>query len=59
MMLEVRTTLSLDDDLRGIDLYLLALAVAHQGCLATLDARLDADGVRGGAAGLHRIGPQR
>lgn len=44
---------------RVTDLYLLALAVAHHGCLATLDARLDADGVRGGAAALHRIGPQR
>jgi toxin-antitoxin system PIN domain toxin len=37
------------------DSYLLALAVAHQGQLATFDRRLVVDAVRGGAEGLHLI----
>lgn len=40
---------------RITDAYLLALAVAHKGRLATLDAHLNPDGIRGGAAALHRI----
>ncbi len=38
------------------DIYLLALAVAHEGRLATLDRRLPAGAVRGGMAALARIG---
>ena len=38
------------------DSYLLALACAHGGKLATFDRRLVADAVRGGAKGLHLIG---
>lgn len=38
------------------DSYLLALAVAHEGRLATFDRRLVADAVHGGADGLHLIG---
>ena len=38
------------------DSYLLALAVAHGGTLATFDRRLVADAVRGGGAALHLIG---
>lgn len=38
------------------DSYLLALAVAHDGRLATFDRRLVADAVHGGAGALHRIG---
>ncbi len=38
------------------DTYLLALAVAHGGVLATLDRRLSPDAVHGGAAALHVIG---
>lgn len=38
------------------DSYLLALACAHHGKLATFDRRLVADAVRGGAKGLHLIG---
>lgn len=38
------------------DSYLLALACAHGGKLATFDHRLVADAVRGGAKGLHLIG---
>lgn len=37
------------------DSYLLALALAHEGQLATFDRRLIADSVIGGAKGLHRI----
>ncbi|MDQ6640682.1 MAG: VapC toxin family PIN domain ribonuclease, partial [Pseudomonadota bacterium] len=37
------------------DSYLLALAVAHGGKLATLDRKLVADAVAGGAAALHAI----
>jgi uncharacterized protein len=37
------------------DSYLLALAVAHGGRLATFDRRLVADAVRGGRAALHLI----
>lgn len=37
------------------DSYLLALAVAHQGGLATFDRRLSAKAVRGGKAALHLI----
>lgn len=37
------------------DGYLLALAVAHRGKLATFDRRLVADAVRGGRAALHLI----
>ncbi len=37
------------------DTYLLALAVAHQGRLATFDRRLSADAVKGGKAALHLI----
>jgi toxin-antitoxin system PIN domain toxin len=37
------------------DSYLLALAVAHGGCLATLDRRLSTSAVRNGAAALHVI----
>jgi uncharacterized protein len=37
------------------DSYLLALAVAHGGRLATFDRRLVADAVRGGRAALHVI----
>ena len=37
------------------DSYLLALAVAHQGSLATFDRRLSAKAVRGGKAALHLI----
>ena len=38
------------------DSYLLALACAHGGKLATFDRRLVTDAVRGGAKGLHLIG---
>ena len=38
------------------DSYLLALACAHGGKLATFDRRLVTDVVRGGAKGLHLIG---
>lgn len=38
------------------DSYLLALACAHKGQLATFDRRLVTDAVRGGAQGLHLIG---
>ena len=38
------------------DSYLLALACAHGGKLATFDRRLVVDAVRGGATGLHLIG---
>jgi uncharacterized protein len=37
------------------DAYLLALAVANQGQLATFDRRLSSKAVRGGRAGLHVI----
>jgi hypothetical protein len=37
------------------DSYLLALAAAHGGCLATLDRRLTTSTVRNGAAALHVI----
>jgi uncharacterized protein len=37
------------------DSYLLALAIAHGGQLATFDRRLIPDAVRGGASGLHLI----
>jgi len=39
------------------DSYLLALAIAHGGKLATLDQRLITDAVRNGAQGLQLIGP--
>ena len=39
------------------DSYLLALAIAHGGQLATLDRRLIPDAVRNGAQGLHLISP--
>jgi len=38
------------------DSYLLALACAHGGKLATFDRRLVTDAVRGGVKGLHLIG---
>jgi toxin-antitoxin system PIN domain toxin len=38
------------------DSYLLALACAHGGKLATFDRRLVVDAVRGGAKGFHLIG---
>ena len=38
------------------DSYLLALACAHGGKLATFDRRLVTDAVHGGAKGLHLIG---
>ena len=38
------------------DIYLLALAKAHGGQLATFDRRLVANAVRGGPKHLHRIG---
>ncbi len=38
------------------DSYLLALAIAHDGKLATFDRRLVVDAVRVGAKGLHLIG---
>ena len=38
------------------DSYLLALACAHKGQLATFDRRLVTNAVRGGAQGLHLIG---
>ncbi len=38
------------------DSYLLALAITHNGKLATFDRRLVVDAVRGGAKGLHLIG---
>jgi toxin-antitoxin system PIN domain toxin len=38
------------------DSYLLALARAHAGKLATFDRRLVVDAVHGGARSLHRIG---
>lgn len=38
------------------DSYLLALACAHGGRLATFDRRLVTDAVHGGAQGLHPIG---
>ena len=37
------------------DSYLLALAIAHDGRLATFDRRLVVDAVRGGTKGLHLI----
>jgi predicted nucleic acid-binding protein len=42
---------------RLTDTYLLALAVAHGGRLATLDGRLSGEAVRGGAAALCHIRP--
>lgn len=42
---------------RVTDTYLLALAAAHQGQLATLDARLSSAGVHGGVAALYCIAP--
>jgi len=39
------------------DSYLLALAIAHRGQLASLDRRLVTDAVQNGAQGLHLIGP--
>lgn len=39
------------------DTYLLALASAHGGHLATLDRRLSFAAVKGGKAALHQIGP--
>lgn len=39
------------------DSYLLALAIAHGGQLATFDRRLLTDAVLNGAQGLHLIGP--
>lgn len=42
---------------RLTDTYLLALAVAHGGRLATLDGRLRGEAVRGGTAALHHICP--
>jgi uncharacterized protein len=39
------------------DSYLLALAIAHGGQLATLDRRLIPDAVQNGAQGLHLISP--
>jgi uncharacterized protein len=42
---------------RITDSYLLALAIAHGGQLATLDRRLIPDAVRNGAQGLHLISP--
>jgi hypothetical protein len=41
------------------DSYLLALACAHGGQLATFDRRLVTDAVRGGMKGLHFIEPSR
>ncbi len=38
------------------DSYLLALALAHGGALASLDRRLGVAAVRGGSDGLHLIG---
>jgi predicted nucleic acid-binding protein len=38
------------------DSYLLALACAHKGQLATFDQRLVTDAISGGAQGLHLIG---
>ncbi len=38
------------------DSYLLVLAIAHDGKLATFDRRLVVDAVRGGKKGLHLIG---
>jgi uncharacterized protein len=38
------------------DSYLLALAQAHDGCLATFDRRLVTEAVRDGARSLHLIG---
>jgi hypothetical protein len=40
------------------DTYLLALAVAHDGKLATFDRRLSPRAVSGGKAALHLIGHQ-
>jgi len=37
------------------DIYLLALAVQHGGCLATFDRRIDPSLVRGGSAALQLI----
>jgi len=42
---------------RVTDAYLLALAVANGGRLATFDRRLATDAVRGGRAALHLIPP--
>lgn len=39
------------------DSYLLALAIAHGGKLATFDRRLISNAVRNGAQGLHLISP--
>ena len=39
------------------DTYLLALAVAHDGKLATFDRRLSVQAVKGGKAALHLINP--
>jgi len=41
------------------DSYLLALAVAHGGKLATFDRRLSIKAVKGGKAALHLIGEHR
>ena len=48
-------TARLLDTSQVADTYLLALAVAHGGKLATLDKRLVADAVKGGQAALHLI----
>lgn len=45
----------LADSAQVTDSYLLALACAHQGQLATFDKRLVTDAVRGGAESLHLI----
>jgi uncharacterized protein len=37
------------------DSYLVALAIAHGGQLATFDRRVISDAVRGGASGIHLI----
>jgi hypothetical protein len=37
------------------DSYLVALAIAHGGQLATFDRRVIPDAVRGGASGIHLI----
>jgi hypothetical protein len=44
---------------RLTDTYLLALAAAHGGQLATLDMQLTTEAVRGGTAALRRIGGSR
>jgi predicted nucleic acid-binding protein len=53
---EMMDTARLLSSCQVTDSYLLALACAHKGQLATFNRRLVTDAVSGGAQGLHLIG---